>query len=205
MRQRPAWTFPERWLPMADITSSRAFAPAPPWRLIAVALVVIAMLVAALVYVGAQERRVPAPFGPAANGLIPYDKGGDIYVGDPVAGTSRLVVGGPERDTSPGYSPDGTLIAFFRVARTGSSPSCTPCAPTAPTSGRVTAAPPDRSRGQFGRRTAGISRSSTRSDGHKRLDVFDMDGKAVSIWPATTTSRRSPSGRRSGRRSCSAA
>ena len=51
------WTFPERWLPMADITRSRAFAPAPPWRLIAVALVVIAMLVAALVYVGAQERR----------------------------------------------------------------------------------------------------------------------------------------------------
>ena len=23
MRQRPAWTFPERWLPMADITRSR--------------------------------------------------------------------------------------------------------------------------------------------------------------------------------------
>ena len=91
MRQRPGWTFPERWLPMADITRSRAFAPAPPWRLIAVALVVLALVATALVFVGAQERRVPAPFGPARNGLIPYDKDGDIYVGDPVTGESRLV------------------------------------------------------------------------------------------------------------------
>jgi len=117
-RQRPAWTFPERWLPMADITQTRAFAPAPPWRLIAVALVVITMLVAALVYVGAQERRVPAPFGPARNGLISYAKNGDIYVGDPIAGTSRLVVGGGESDSGAGFSPDGTLIAFFRDADT---------------------------------------------------------------------------------------
>lgn len=116
MRQRPAWTFPERWLPMADITSSRAFAPVPPWRLIAVALVVITMLVAALLYVGAQERRVPAPFGPARNGLIPYEKNGDIFVGDPTAGTSRLVVGGTEDDHDPGFSPDGTMIAFLRGA-----------------------------------------------------------------------------------------
>ena len=73
MRQRPAWTFPERWLPMADITRPRAFAVAPPWRTIAVALVVLALLVAAaLVYVGSHQRRVPAPFGPARNGLIPY-------------------------------------------------------------------------------------------------------------------------------------
>ena len=44
MRQRPGWTFPERWLPVADIARTRAFAPAPPWRLIAVALVVIALV-----------------------------------------------------------------------------------------------------------------------------------------------------------------
>ena len=30
MRQRPGWTFPERWLPVADIARTRAFAPAPP-------------------------------------------------------------------------------------------------------------------------------------------------------------------------------
>ncbi|MFL5689485.1 MAG: TolB family protein [Chloroflexota bacterium] len=116
MRQRPGWTFPERWLPMADITRSRALAPAPPWRLLAIALIVIALVaVALLAYAGAQ-RRVPAPFGPARNGFIPYEKGGDIYVGDPVTGESRLVLGGPTEDTAPGFSPDGTLIAFFRSA-----------------------------------------------------------------------------------------
>jgi hypothetical protein len=115
-RQRPAWTFPERWLPMADITRARAYAPAPPWRMIAVALVIVAVLVAAaLIYVGAQRRPAP-PFGPARNGLIPYDTGGDIFVADPVTKASRLVVGGPEYDTSPGYSPDGTVIAFVRAA-----------------------------------------------------------------------------------------
>jgi Tol biopolymer transport system component len=115
MRQRPAWTFPERWLPMADITRPRALAFAPPWRSIVVALVVIALLVAAaLVYVGSQQRRVPAPFGPARNGLIPYVSAGDIYVGDPVTGETRLLVGGSEDDAGPGFSPDGTRLAFIR-------------------------------------------------------------------------------------------
>ena len=70
---------------MAEITSRSAFAPRLPWRTIAVALVILALLVgAALVYVGTQQTRLPAPFGPAANGLIPYASNGDIYVGDPV-------------------------------------------------------------------------------------------------------------------------
>jgi Tol biopolymer transport system component len=120
MRQRPAWTFPERWLPMADITRPRAFAFALPWRTFAVALVVLALLVAAaLVYVGSQQRRVPAPFGPARNGLVPYGSGGDIYVGDPTTGKSHLLVGGPEGDAAPGFSPDGTRVAFIRDVPTG--------------------------------------------------------------------------------------
>jgi hypothetical protein len=114
MRQRPGWTFPERWLPMADISRARTFAPAPPWRVVALALVVIAVVTAAaLVYIGSQ-RRVPAPFGPARNGLIPYVSAGDIYVGDPVTGATRLLVGGPEDDAAPGFSPDGTRLAFIR-------------------------------------------------------------------------------------------
>jgi hypothetical protein len=62
-RQRPAWSFPERWLPMADITRSRAFPSAPPWRMIVVALVIVALLAAAaLVYVG-NQRRLRQPRG----------------------------------------------------------------------------------------------------------------------------------------------
>jgi Tol biopolymer transport system component len=114
-RQRPAWTFPERWLPMADIMRARAIAPAPPWRLIALALVVIAVLVAAALIVAGAQRRPAPPFGPARNGLIPYDVGGDIYVISADATTTRAVVEGPEYDTSPVYSPDGALIAFTRA------------------------------------------------------------------------------------------
>ncbi len=109
MRQRPGWTFPERWFPMADITRSRAFAPAPPWRMIALALVVIALIAAALfAYVGSRQQRVPAPFGPAQQRPDPRTRSnGDIYVGDPVTGDSRLIVGGSETDSAPGFSPMG--------------------------------------------------------------------------------------------------
>jgi hypothetical protein len=114
MRQRPAWSFPERWLPMADITRSRAFPYSPPWRMIVMALVVIALIVAAaLVYAGSQHR-VPAPFGPARNGLIPYAANGDIYVGDPITGQTRPLVTSPETESGAVTSLDGTRVAFAR-------------------------------------------------------------------------------------------
>ena len=110
-RRRSAWRFPERWLPM-DLT---ARAPTitgrqVPFRLIGiVALLVLAVAVGAALFVGSQ-RRLPAPFGPAANGLIVYaaptdpawmDKSdyqrpiGDITIVDPVTGASSTLVGGP--------------------------------------------------------------------------------------------------------------
>jgi hypothetical protein len=72
MRQRPAWTFPERWIPMADIPRPRAFAFAPPLRTIAVALILIALIVAAAVlFVGSQAGRLPAPLArPATAHLV---------------------------------------------------------------------------------------------------------------------------------------
>ena len=98
---------------MADITRTRAFAPAPPWRLIAVALVALALILAPLIYAGARQR-VPAPFGPAKNGLIPYSQNGDIYVGDPLTGSTRLLVGSPETESGAVTSPDGTRVVFAR-------------------------------------------------------------------------------------------
>ena len=120
-RQRPSWTFPERWLPMADITRAGAFAPAPPWRLIAVGLVALALVLAALIYAGSQQHRVPAPFGPARNGLIPFASNGDIYVGDPVSGQVRALTQGPDADSSPETSPDGTRVAFARTVSSTST------------------------------------------------------------------------------------
>jgi hypothetical protein len=59
--QRPTWTVPGRWFPMAETVSRPALLPRLPWRTIGVALVLVALLVvAAILYVGSR------PTGPAA-------------------------------------------------------------------------------------------------------------------------------------------
>ena len=133
--QRSAWRFPERWLPM-DLT---ARAPTitgrqTPFRLIGlVALIVLALAVGAALFVGSQ-RRLPAPFGPAANGLIVYAAPtdaswadtpafqrpqGDIFTVDPSTGISSVLVGGPTVDGYPVVSLDGTRVAFVREDELG--------------------------------------------------------------------------------------
>ena len=116
LRQRPARTFLERILPMAETTLPGARV-SPPLRTFTIALLLM-LLVAALA-IGASiasrpSRQLPAPFGPAANGVIPFTTEGDLYAGDPVTGTTRLLVGGPEGDFAPRFSPDGTKVAFLR-------------------------------------------------------------------------------------------
>ena len=87
VRQRPWWTFPGRWLPMADILSPPAFAPRVPWRAITVAFLIGALLLAATVaYLGSRQTRVPPPFGLAENGLLTYSADGDIWTTDLVTG-----------------------------------------------------------------------------------------------------------------------
>ena len=81
VRQRPAWTFPERWLPMAIVTR-RTVAPNVPWRLIAVAALLLVLAVAALALNAGVQRRVPPPFGAAVNGQFAYQSGDDILVRD---------------------------------------------------------------------------------------------------------------------------
>src|SRR6188472_4276957 len=90
-RKRPAWTFPERWLPV-DIVTTQVGAPRAPWRQIGV-LALIALLIAGLVavYIGSQPR-LPAPFGVAGNGSIVFVDDGDIYVSDTLTGTPRLLI-----------------------------------------------------------------------------------------------------------------
>jgi Tol biopolymer transport system component len=108
-RQRPAWTFPTRWIPM-DLTMRQVPALRLAWRALAVALLVLA-LVAAAVYVGSQ-RRVPPPFGPARNGSIAYSSGGDIYVRTTFDAQPRLLIGGAGDDAFATFSPDGTRMLY---------------------------------------------------------------------------------------------
>lgn len=114
-RQRPAWTFPGRWLPM-DITTRAIPMARLPWRQLGVLALIALLLAAALAVAVGSQRHVPAPFGPARNGLIPYISNGDLYVGDPKTGATRLLVGDPENVAVPQFSPDGTRVAFLRTA-----------------------------------------------------------------------------------------
>ena len=114
-RQRPGWTFPERWLPVSALTNRLAVTPRIPMRAaIAVMLLIVGLVVGALLLAGSRPR-VPAPFGPAANGQIMFiDETGAIRSGNPVDGTSSIIVAG-SGNRMPIMSPDGTRLAYLSV------------------------------------------------------------------------------------------
>ena len=93
-RQRPAWTLLERWLPMVDIARQPAMARQVPWRPIAVLALLLLLIAASLVWVAGSRHPLPAPFGPARNGLVVYAKGGDIFTANPATGDSTTTARG---------------------------------------------------------------------------------------------------------------
>jgi Tol biopolymer transport system component len=114
-RQRPAWTFIERWLPM-DIATTRVPGPYLPWRaigvLVSVALLIAALIVAAVV---GSRPRLPDPIGPARNGNLTYGSEGDIYVRNAIHAAPQVLIGEAFEDTSPWFTADGTRILFLRT------------------------------------------------------------------------------------------
>ncbi len=113
-RRRPAWRIPERWIPMSTISTRFATTSRFPWRTVgAIALLVLA-LVGAMVFAGARAKPLPAPFGPAHNGLIAFGDGGDVVAIDPTTGLRTVLIGGSTDDSLPLFSPDGTRLAFVR-------------------------------------------------------------------------------------------
>ena len=111
-RQRPAWTFPERWIPVSAVARRIAPAPSIPWRTVGLVALLVLVLVTVAIGVGSQ-RRVPAPFGPAGNGVIAYARDGDIYTRPTVDGPERLIIGGPEVAVAPFFSLDGTKVTYY--------------------------------------------------------------------------------------------
>jgi hypothetical protein len=120
-RQRPEWTFPERWIPMTAISQRFAALPRIPWRLGAlVALLAVIALLATLV-AGALLYPKPVPYGPAANGRIVFiDPLGHVVSGDPTTGTTKTLVESTG-NSLPIYSRDGTRFAYLAGPTTGSS------------------------------------------------------------------------------------
>lgn len=98
---------------MGVLAQPRAAVPSMPWRTIGLVAILLVLLAAVVALVG--SRRVPDPFGPAANGVIVGARDGDIYVLDAPTGSQQLIVGGNAADVAPLFSRDGTRIAFLRL------------------------------------------------------------------------------------------
>ncbi|HSM02782.1 MAG TPA: hypothetical protein VK960_10155, partial [Acidimicrobiia bacterium] len=64
--------------------------------------------------IGALLSGACSSAGSRLEGSIAYSFEGDIYVGDLASGTTTRIVGGPDEDINPIFSPDGTQIAFVR-------------------------------------------------------------------------------------------
>jgi WD40-like Beta Propeller Repeat len=113
-RQRPRWTFIERWLPVTTISERLATTPRVQTRLVlAVVMLLLALAVSALLIAGSQRPSVPAPFGVAGNGTIVFvDPTGAINVGASTDGQSRIIVPGSGH-SKPVFSPDGRWLAYL--------------------------------------------------------------------------------------------
>jgi dipeptidyl aminopeptidase/acylaminoacyl peptidase len=123
IRQRPAWTLLERWIPMFDIARQPVHAPPIPWRSIGMLAVLAGLLLAVVAAIIAGSRpNVPAPFGPARTGLVAYSSGGDIYTVDAKTGAATAIVTGPETDLEPKWSRDGTRLVFERKVNGATGP-----------------------------------------------------------------------------------
>ena len=113
-RQRPAWTFPERWIPM-PITLRPAAVPRVVFLILLMAAL-LALLGATYVFFGSSPNHSPLIF---RNGLIAFPSGGDIYVAEADGSGRRVLVGGAGDQNSPSWSPDGSRLAYLSAAATG--------------------------------------------------------------------------------------
>ena len=119
--QRPAWSYPERWLPV-EITARPLSARSFPWRPLAI-LALIALLVAAglAVYIGSQTR-LPPPFGVAGNGVLLYRASdGRIVSLDPADGSTATVVPASDALVDPLPSRDGRRIVLATYGSTSTA------------------------------------------------------------------------------------
>jgi Tol biopolymer transport system component len=110
-RRRPRWLLPEWWFPMQNVARWQAvWRPAPVLLLNALLLVAVALVA---VLFGGSQHRVPAPFGPAANGSLVYDTNGTILIADQAGSNVRTLVGSVANAAAPLFSPDGLHLAFW--------------------------------------------------------------------------------------------
>lgn len=111
-RQRPRWTFLERWLPMDTTATQPVGRIRAPLRPILLLLILGLLAIVATAFIVGSQRHSLAPYGPANNGVIAYGADGDLFVRDSLTGEPRLLAGGPGSQGGALFSRDGQLVAF---------------------------------------------------------------------------------------------
>jgi Tol biopolymer transport system component len=111
-RRLPAWLLPEWWIPMQLSMQARAVPR------LATTLLLVILLVAALVAIAivGSTRRLPNPFGPAANGRVAYLSNGQIYAANPDGSNSIPLTFGVRSAKTPEWSRDGTRFAYSLIS-----------------------------------------------------------------------------------------
>ena len=117
-RRLPAWLLPEWWIPMQLSMQARAVPR------LATMLLVVVLLVAALVAIAVvgSMRRLPNPFGLAANGQVAYLSNGQVYTANPDGSNQIQLTFGDGSASTPVWSRDGTKFAY-RLTGPTSNPS----------------------------------------------------------------------------------
>jgi len=110
--QRPAWAFPQRWLPGGMVgLDGRPTLAGQLGILVAVAL--LALLAVTAAYVGSQRHQLPLrPTGD----VIAFRHGDQIAVANTDGTQEAVVSGNVAFARSPVFSPDGIRIAFVSPA-----------------------------------------------------------------------------------------
>jgi Tol biopolymer transport system component len=117
--QLPAWASLERWLPMGAVARPAPLG-LPSWRPILILVALVLTLTAATAFIAGSQPRVPAPFGPAANGdLLASTVDGQIVVVDPATGQATPRRGDGAGGLFPWFAADGTRYLFLRQENGG--------------------------------------------------------------------------------------
>lgn len=109
-RRLPGWLLPERWIPVQLTTRLQ---PVPRLAPVLLLIGLLLLAVAAVFLTVGRPNRLPAPFGPAANGLIAYDMKGGIRIANADGTSPRAIGENVPNPEAPIFSPDGTHIAFW--------------------------------------------------------------------------------------------